>query len=183
MDEYKIYSITDEYINYLRVAEPNVYSNKQDNRTHTRKYIGTVLEINNMKYFIPMSSPKNSDYQKAGNSLVIKKSIVPIIRIIEKSNGIKQLKGTLRISHMIPVPESELELYDLDNEPDTDYKALVQSEVVFIRKNSTKIKSYAELLYKQKKANDETAGYVKTALDYEKLEALCKDFKKLKDFN
>ncbi len=31
MDEYKIYSITDEYINYLRVAEPNVYSNKQDN--------------------------------------------------------------------------------------------------------------------------------------------------------
>ncbi len=112
MDEYKIYSITDEYINYLRVAEPNVYSNKQDNRTHTRKYIGTVLEINNMKYFIPMSSRKDSDYQKAGNSLVIKKSIVPIIRIIEKSNGIKQLKGTLRISHMIPVPESELELYD-----------------------------------------------------------------------
>jgi protein AbiQ len=124
MDEYKIYSITDEYINYLRVAEPNVYSNKQDNRTHTRKYIGTVLEINNMKYFIPMSSPKDSDYQKAGNSLVIKKSIVPIIRIIEKSNGIKQLKGTLRISHMIPVPESELELYDLDNELDTDYKKI-----------------------------------------------------------
>ena len=58
MDEYKIYSITDEYINYLRVAEPNVYSNKQDNRTHTRKYIGTVLEINNMKYFIPMSSSR-----------------------------------------------------------------------------------------------------------------------------
>ncbi len=124
MDEYKIYSITDEYINYLRVAEPNVYSNKQDNRTHTRKYIGTVLEINNMKYFIPMSSPKDSDYQKAGNSLVIKKSIVPIIRIIEKSNGIKQLKGTLRISHMIPVTESELELYDLDNELDTDYKKI-----------------------------------------------------------
>ncbi len=177
MDDFKIYSVSDKYIDYLRAFEPNVYSNKQDSRSHTRKYIGTVLEINQMKYYVPMSSPKESDYRVAGNGLVIKKSIVPIIRVTEKRNGIKQLKGTLRISHMIPVPESELTLYDLDNEPDDDYKALVQSEAVFIRKNAVKIRSYAELLYKQKRMNDETAGYVKTALDYIKLEELCRRFK------
>ena len=40
MDNFKIYSVTDEYIDYLRIIEPNVYSNKVENRIHTRKYIG-----------------------------------------------------------------------------------------------------------------------------------------------
>ena len=177
MDDFKIYSVTDEYIDYLRKNEPNVYSNKVDNRIHTRKYIGTVLEISGYKYFVPMSSPKDTDYQIAGKNKVIKKSIVPIIRMIEKNDGGKELKGTLRISHMIPVPESELVLYDLDNEEDKDYKALVQAEAIFIRKNASQIANNANLLYKQKIANDETARYVKTALDYAKLEKLCEIYR------
>ena len=52
---------------------------------------------------------------------------------------------------MIPVPASELELYDLDN---------------------------AKLLYKQKAMNDTTAGYVKSALDYYALEARCDLFER-----
>lgn len=83
---------------------------------------------------------------------MIRKSIIPIIRIVVKNAaGKKELKGTLRISHMIPVPASELELYDLDN---------------------------AKLLYKQKAMNDTTAGYVKSALDYHALEARCDLFER-----
>jgi protein AbiQ len=98
-----------------------------------------------------MSSPKESDYQIAGEKKAIKKSIVPIIRIVVKnSKGQKELKGTLRISHMIPVPPSELQLYEIENEPDKTYKDLVQNEIIFIRKNQDKILSNAKLLYKQK---------------------------------
>ena len=68
MDNFKIYSVTDEYIDYLRIIEPNVYSNKVENRIHTRKYIGTVLEMNGYKYFVPMSSPK--DTQVVGHTPV-----------------------------------------------------------------------------------------------------------------
>lgn len=78
---------------------------------------------------------------------------------------------------MIPVPESELILYDLENEEDKDYKALVQAEAIFIRKNASKITNNARLLYKQKAANEEV-GYVKTALDFKKLEEICKDYEK-----
>lgn len=86
-----------------------------------------------------MASPKDSDYQIAGATKVIKKSIVPIIRIVVKNSaGEKELKGTVRISHMIPVPESELELYDLENESDDTYKDLVQNEMIFIRKSREK---------------------------------------------
>ena len=128
-------------------------------------------------HYIPMASPKESDYQRAGDSLVIKKSIVPIIRIVTKnSKGMKELKGTLRISHMIPVPESEIELYDIENESDNHYKDLIRDEVIFIRKNQEKIKNNAAIMYKQKMEGDRSAGYVKSALDYTALEDRCRTF-------
>ncbi len=59
----RLYSISDEYINYLRKKFPKVYSNKEDSRVHTRKYLGVVIEINTHKYYIPLSSPKDKhDY-------------------------------------------------------------------------------------------------------------------------
>lgn len=124
-----------------------------------------------------MSSPKETDYQIAGENKVIKKSIVPIIRIVVKnSKGQRELKGTLRISHMIPVPPSELQLYDIESEQDDTYKDLVQNEMIFIRKNQNKILANAKLLYKQKAENDLSARYVKSALEYKALEKLCRDF-------
>ena len=126
LGELKIYSVSDAYVTYLMERVPNVYSNKIDNRVYTRKYIGVVLELAGYKYYIPMSSPKETDYQVAGDSKVIKKSIVPIIRMVVKnSKGEKELKGTLRVSYMIPVPEQELKLFDLNNEMDSEYKDLV----------------------------------------------------------
>ena len=181
MEQFKFYNVSDEYVEWLRKDFPNVYSNKINSRAHTRKYLGVVLQIGQYNYYVPMSSSKDSDYQIAGANKVIKKSIVPIIRIVVKNSaGEKELKGTLRISHMIPVPESELELYDLENESDDTYKDLVQNEMIFIRKNRERIESNAKLLYKQKVANDTTAGYVKSALDYQALEVLCDMFEKHK---
>lgn len=52
--------------------------------------------------------------------------------------------------------------------------------MIFIRKNREKIDSNAKLLYKQKATNDTTAGYVKSALDYQALEALCDSYEKQK---
>lgn len=79
-------------------------------------------------------------------------------------------------SHMIPVPPSELHLYDIENEKDDTYKDLVQNEIIFIRKNQDRILANAKLLYKQKAENDLSAGYVKAALEYKALEKLCRDF-------
>ena len=134
MEEFKLYSVTDDYVEWLRKEFPNVYSDKINSRTHTRKYLGVVLQMGQYHYYVhyvPMSSPKDSDYQIAGANKVIKKSIVPIIRIVVKNkDGEKELKGTLRISHMIPVPTSELELYDLENESDSTDKDLGHNEMI-----------------------------------------------------
>ena len=181
MEEGKLYSISDEYVEWLRKDFPNVYSNKINSRTHTRKYLGAVFQIQKYKYYIPLSSPRETDYQIAGEKKVIKKSIVPIMRIVVKNDaGEKELKGTLRISHMIPVPSSELRIYDLENEPDIRYKALVQKEIIFIRKHWEKIIKNAKVLYRQKKEGDTTAGYVKNTLNYSALENLCDLFENSK---
>lgn len=181
MRELKLYAVSDRYIDYLRTYFPEVYSNKINARIHTRKYLGVVIEIGNFNYYVPMSSPKPTDYQLAGEQKVIKKSIVPIIRIVVKNNnGEKELKGTLRISHMIPVPDSELELYDLENEKDSTYKELVQNEMIFIRKNQEKIVGNANLLYKQKVEGNTSVGYVRSALDFKELEELCDKFHNVK---
>lgn len=57
-----LYSVNDKYIEYLRRFEDRIYDNKEDIRTQTRKYLGVVLTVNDFNYYIPMSSPKKSDY-------------------------------------------------------------------------------------------------------------------------
>lgn len=137
----KIYSITDGYIDYLQREHKHVYSNKENQRSHTRKYIGVVLEINNMNYYIPLSSPKDRDYETIDGTLKIRKDSFTIFRIKSKeSDGSYTLKGTLQFASMIPVPDSELELYDINREPDVNYKNLVLEELIYIRKNAEKIK-------------------------------------------
>ena len=51
----------------------------------------------------------------------------------------------MRFSHMIPVPETEVEWYDIEKEKDEKYKDLVQNEIIYIRKNQEKIRKSAEL--------------------------------------
>lgn len=96
--------------------------------------------------------------------------------VIKNSKGEKELKGTLRFSHMIPVPETEVEWYDIELEQDEKYKDLVQNEIIYIRKNKEKIRKSAELIYKQKEENIKNAKYIDSVLDYRRLEEKCKEF-------
>lgn len=139
MSELKLYEISEEYISYISTVEKNVFSSKENDRNHTRKYLGIVYSINGYNYYIPLSSPKNSDYRMENGVQKIRGSIVPIIRITsQSSSGELELKGTLKLSNMIPVPASELTLYDVEHEQDLFYKALIHKEMLFIRKTKTK---------------------------------------------
>ena len=176
-----LYSISDEYIKYLRRFDNRVYDNKEQIRSHTRKYLGVVLSINAFNYYIPFSSPKQTDYSDETKTK-IRKSIVPIIRMIEKDkNGNYKLYGTLRVSNMIPVPITEITPYLIQEEQDINYKNLILSELRFIRKNTNLIVKNANILYKQKKMNQDIA-YIKNTLDFKLLEEKCLEYVK-KDSN
>ena len=58
MEEFKLYSVSDDYVEWLRKDFPNVYSNKINSRTHTRKYLGVVLQIGQYLYYVRCHRPK-----------------------------------------------------------------------------------------------------------------------------
>lgn len=170
----KLYSISDEYISFLRKQFPRIYSNKEDVRIHTRKYLGVVIELENHKYYIPLSSPKKKhDYVTIDGVETIRKDSLIVMRIVSCKGGRKELKGTLQIGTMIPVPDSEIELYDVDGELDQAYKDLIEEELIYIRKHEDRIKKNAKILYSKKKAGDKNNRVVANCLDYIAVERQC----------
>lgn len=169
----QLYSISDKYINYLRKKFPRVYSNKEDVRVHTRKYLGTVIEIGRYKYYIPLSSPKEKhDYIMVNGKKTIRKDSLIVMRIVSGSGENMELKGTLQIGTMIPVPDSAIELYDVENEPDQAYKDLVNEEIIYIRKHEKTIVKNAKVLYSKRKSGEKNR-VVENCLDFQKLEVEC----------
>ena len=187
MTDLKIYSVSDTYIRYLRSDErlKNVFDNKEDHRAHTRKYLGVVFIKDSFHYFIPFSSPKDSDYLTAADGTrQIRKSIIPIIRMVTNDtiSGKAELKGTLKVSNMIPVPASELTPYHIPSETDQNYRIIVQKEFDFIRANERQILTNARVLYSQKTkqhilfADKPTPKYLASTVDFLYAERKCMQY-------
>lgn len=187
MRDIKIYSVSDRYISYLRSDErlKNVFDNKTASRKHTRKYLGIAFSYGEFNYFIPFSSPKMTDYiTRDDGSKMIRKSIVPIIRMTTRDTvtGEIELKGTLKLNNMIPVPPDELTPYDISREQDADYRLIVQKEWDFIRSNISRILKNARVIYNQKTkcgtlfAEKQMPGYLKDTVDFQYAEKKCREF-------
>jgi protein AbiQ len=99
-------------------------------------------------------------------------------------SGEPELKATLKLSNMIPVPDSELTEYDISAENDASYKDLVEKEYAFIKANSAMIKKNADVLYNQKTRegilyeNKAKPNYLNgtNTLDFLYAEEKCKEF-------
>ena len=169
----QLYSVSDEYISYLRKNFPRVYSNKEDTRVHTRKYLGAVIEIDSHKYYIPLSSPKDKhDYIMMDGKKTIRKDSLIVMRIVSGSGENAELKGTLQIGTMIPVPDEAIELYDVDSETDQAYKDLVTEDIIYIRKHEKNIIRNARVLYSKRKSGEQNR-VVQNCLDFIALEKEC----------
>ena len=187
MEKVKIFSVSDRYIAYLRqdARLKIVFDNKENVRSHTRKYLGVVFRHDEYNYFIPFSSPKSSDYiLQPDGSNQIRKSIVPIVRMIttDTASGKVELKGTLKLSNMIPVPDSELTPYSINDEKDLNYRMIVEKEYDFIKSNISTILKYAQVIYNQKTkaatlyATQPAPNYIKNTVDFQYAEVRCRAF-------
>ena len=186
-DALRLYSVSDRYIRFLRADQRlyGVYSGKEDTREHTRKYLGVVIHTSGFNYFIPLSSGRDTDYfvDKDGQRQ-IRKSVLPIIRMVSNATRSKEreLLGTLRISNMIPVPDSELTAYDISSECDRMYKSLILKEYAYIKANSSLIRNHANALYNQKTkeaslfSGEPKPGYLNSTLDFRYAEKKCLEF-------
>ena len=159
----KIVEINDEYIDSLREKYPNVMSSKKNIRKHTRKYLGVVLKIGEINYYVPFSSPKMRDFNKDGS---VKKDNLFTIKILEVNENDTKLLGTLKLNDMIPVPLRFIENYQIENEKDENYKNVILAEQKWIMKNQEYICKKAEKIYKFK-ANENKYINKDNALGYQ----------------
>lgn len=139
-------------------------------------------------YYIPFSSPKNSDYIiRQDGTREIRKSIVPIVRMTtaDTISGALELMGTLKLSNMIPVPPSELTQYRISDEVDLHYKQVVLKEYSFITANLSMILRNASVIYRQKTnasrlfADKEAPKYIENTVDFKYAESKCRDFEQM----
>lgn len=130
----KIYYVDESYINSLRRIDDKVLFNKS-----TRPYLGIVLTVNNLNYFVPLSSPKEN--KKISNQLVVKMFEV---------NNVENKLGYLLFLNMIPVPNRYLTEVDMEQIKiqNFDYYQLLVKQLIFIRQEEERILSKAQKVYR-----------------------------------
>ncbi len=154
----KLYTIDDEYVQYLSQYDKLIAFNKGK----TRPYVGIVFRINEIQYFAPLYSPKPQHSKYKENS--------SFIRIKEGKLGI------IRFSTMIPVPNDCIKLLDIRNQEDK-YKILLEQQIIYINKNEEKILRKAKSIYNS--VTNHTNSFLESiSCNFSLLESIYKKFEK-----
>lgn len=157
MENLKIYRVSDRYISFLHTRDSRVQFNK-----HTsRPYLGVVLRVGEFKYFVPMESPKPNH-----------QNIKPGVHILKMDKG---RLGLLGFNNMIPVRDDVLISFNINNEPDAAYAALLKKQASFCNRNKSDIYDKAARTYYEV-VNDENTFLKRICCDFKKLEKACKQF-------
>ncbi|MCI5883099.1 MAG: type III toxin-antitoxin system ToxN/AbiQ family toxin [Eubacterium sp.] len=154
----KLYEINPKYIKYLAQYQEHIFIS--DGNKASRKYIGIVLQINEMNYFAPLSSfkPKHKKMKES----------VDFIKICDYA--------VININNMVPVPEGEYHLVDVNGTKDMQYRYLMQAESREINRQRNRIIKNADIVYKHKLRNGDTTPLARRTNDFKELEKRCKQY-------
>jgi len=151
----ELYTIDTGYIEYLKKFQLHIWNNEDGSRK--RPYLGVVLEVNNNKYYAPLSSPKPKHLNMPDR--------LDFIRLEHKG----QLKGVINLNNMIPVSDSLVSKIDINNLTDQNYKNLLNIEMIDIRRKKLTIVKNANSVY------NKTTKFRKES-NNAKLVSICYDF-------
>ncbi|MBQ7359758.1 MAG: type III toxin-antitoxin system ToxN/AbiQ family toxin [Lachnospiraceae bacterium] len=154
----RIYEIKSEYIKYVGNYQKHIFVPTESKKK--RKYIGVVLEINNMKYFAPLSSYKDKHKMM--------KESVDFIKIKDYA--------VINLNNMIPVPDSQIVVIDINKEKDMNYRYLLQAESREVNRQRKRIRKNAGIVYDHKMHNGNSTALAKRTNDFVLLERLCREY-------
>lgn len=157
MKKFNLYYINIDYIKYLYQYETKVQYNPRTNDEYTKRrpYLGIVLEINKLNYFVPLEHPRKEHRQIKNNIYIYK---------IHKGNY-----GILGFNNMIPVPDKALTQINI-NQQRAAYRQILISQYRFCNKHSDIILRKALNTYIQYENGNNKF-----------LQSVCCNFKKLEE--
>lgn len=147
-----LYNANVNFITTLRKKYKTIMMPKNDLSTNGgRKYIGIAFEFNEHNFFIPISSPNEKDYViNPSGQRVVRKSIFSLYLKHTDNNGNDIIDSVLNIGNMIPIPKSEIQLFNISSEPNPYFKNKFLKLYKFIRKNEDLIKRQARIVFYMK---------------------------------
>ena len=154
----------DDYITYLWTGDNTVLKNKSE----LRPYVGFVIAINNLNYYVTLSSPKPK-HKSMKNS-----------KDFHKIAG--GIYGAINFNKIIPVPKDCIINFKFEDETDKEYRSLLQNQYKVINTMESLIKKKANDIYKLFHISDDelTKSDLKVkerCCDFDLLEKMCKTYK------
>ena len=160
--------IDEEYISYLRKYDSKVQINSSVLHKDNKPFVGVLFEINNLKYFVPISSNKKDKLSRMFNKYVeTGKKPIDMFFIEETYNNERKLLSVLNLNNMIPVCDSAIINYNISQ--DKDY-FLLRKEIEFCNLHKKKIISDSKRIYN-----------AVTTHSWQSLENRCCNFKLLEE--
>ncbi len=133
--------------------------NVQYQSGNTKFFYGTVLTIEGMNYFVPISSKIHNRQDD----------------IINTNDKFKSKSGTLRFMYMLPIPKKCLSFLDLSQVQNYTQKERIRKELAFCRRNKDKIEKQAKHTY-ERIANRINDDLVRSSCDFKLLEKAYREY-------
>ncbi len=155
----KLYTVDADYVEYLKKFDDKV-PDCSDSKVG-RPFVGVVFNINNIKYFAPLTSPKPK--------FIKMKNAEDFIKI---NNG---RNGAINLNNMIPVHKYSLNAIDLsinidDSKSVSNYKNLLIDQASWLNGNEILIRNKAEKLYYKITNNISRKELKNRCVNYKELE-------------
>lgn len=155
-----MYTVDETYVDYLSSFSKVMFHNSKPNQKNSRKYIGIVMTVHSMDYFIPLSSFKKKHYKM--------KESLDFIKLHDYS--------VININNMFPVPEKLYTKIDFSKEKDKNYVYLLRNEYRLIQVKEKLIRKNAKIVYKIKTNPKDNSSLSKRCNDFLLLEQKAKEY-------
>ena len=158
------------YIEYLRTFDHKVPINDKRDGSRIRTLIGIVLQLNDLKFYAPMSSPKPKH--------LTMKDLQDLVKIDGGALGV------INLNNMVPINDSnvfkiDISNYPIHNQSDVKYVELLKDQLTWcnISVNKEKIVEKALKLYGVILSGKARPELVNRCCEFSLLVEKCKEYK------
>ena len=165
----KLVIIDSKYCDYLRKFDSKVPYNY--GKKITRPFVGVLFDINDIEYFVPLTSPKPKHLKM--------KNTIDFMKI---DGG---ALGAINFNNMIPVLKDNYELLDLDtmeSSSERKYKILLSKQLIWLNDNIDLVKNKSKKLYDLYNSNKLNAEIKNRCCNFKLLEEKCYEYNKTEIF-
>ena len=166
MDNLVLVRLDYNYCDYLRQFDNKVPYNKD--KKELRPFIGVLFEVNNCKYFAPLSSPKPKH-----------KTMKTTLDFMKIDNG---NLGAINFNNMLPVTDKNIIKLDLDkecfNKQEEKYTKMLKEQLFWLNRNDDKLYGRSKKLYDKYINGTLNENIAKRCCNFKLLETICADYTK-----